>query len=216
MATVLSEYASMCFQEISEDINQHPHPVDDTPSDEEFRAFSKVLGDIGREESRQFSEEHPEITEQLRDANRLASEESTLNFKYRLWSERLLDPLGTSTLNLTPHQRIEFLERLYKECLGFYFRMWNEPLTEAEEGKELLRLGGLLERQATKEIRAAFGDMIASIKKTVEQTTPIARKDFVSNEAFEKAKLVMLKPSAIAYHSLQQLIDSHLLELKRA
>jgi hypothetical protein len=171
---------------------------------------------MGREESRKFSEEHPDIVEQLRAVNRLAGEQNTLNFKYRLWSERLLDPLGASPLNLTPHQRIEFLEMLYKECLGFYFRMWNESLTEAEEEKELLRLGKLLERQSTTEIRAAFGDMVASIKKTAEQTTPITRNGFASDEEFEKAKLVMLKPSAMAYHSLLQLIDLHLLELNRA
>lgn len=204
----------MCSRQSNEDLKQQQYTLDSIPSDEEAKAFFKVLGDMGRAESKRFSDEHHGLIERLRDANRLVSDKNALDFKYRLLCEAILEPGRGSTLNLNPQQRVGFLERLYEECLGFYFRMWNEPLPDAEEESERIRLERLLGRQSTREILAAFTGMIASIKNTVGQTTPLASKVFESDEAFEKARLAILKPSAIAYDSLQRLTESHLAELK--
>ena len=65
----------------------------------------------------------------------------------------------------------------------------------------------------------SFVDMSGIIEELGETTFLQQLKkhslaEFESDEAFEKARLAILKPSAIAYDSLQRLMESHLAELQ--
>ena len=213
-ASVILTFYSMCSDEAYADMSQISSNLNKIPNDQEQKAFFKILGNMGRSQSKNFSDENPELVERLREAIQLANENNNRVLKYKLRCDAMLAPTRKGSLNLNHQQKIEFLIQLYDECLGFYFRMWNESMDEESERKEQLRLDKLLHKQSTKDIQDAFRDMINAIKKTFTDEKPLAVHQLDYQGDFEKKYLATLRPSASKYDQLQRLTELHLVELK--
>lgn len=84
LGSVLQEFQEVISKAASEDIESGIYLLHSKYSDEEFADFAKKLGDIGREESRQFSEKYPEIWKMLREVNAEKMEKKREKFKAQL------------------------------------------------------------------------------------------------------------------------------------
>ncbi len=183
-------------------------------SEEEARLFSKQLGDIGRKESKRFSEQYPTLAQRLRAANKTEAERQEQEFRFNLMADAFLDRDVGHSVALSPEQRIHFLEYLYSECLRFFFRMWNERDYAEREEQERVKLERLLRKVSDDVIVNAFRKMVMAVRKTSSETKPIRPEEFESESAFEQARLAIFRPSAVAYDRFRELTERHLEQLK--
>jgi len=208
---VVSKYESICARECRNDL-QNPSHIE--PTDQDQRVFFKQLGDIGRAESKSFSEQYPKLHQDICEANRKLTADSNRDFKFDLTSTSLLEAEDHTDVISDHANWIDFVEQLYSRCTDFYFQIWNEPISE--EPGDFSRLRRLLAKVSTPEIQIAFTKMVREIQNACENTLPVESDQFESEEALEKHKLETLAPSALAYDRLHKLTEAHLDELRKS
>ena len=208
---VVSKYESICAKECRNDL-QNPSHIE--PTDQDQLVFFKQLGDIGRAESKRFSEQYPKLHKDICEANRKLTADSNRDFMFDLTSISLLKAEDHTDVISDHAHWIDFVEQLYSRCTDFYFQMWNEPISD--EPGDFSRLRRLLVKVSTPEIQIAFTKMVKEIQNTCENTQPVKSDQFKSEEALEKHKLETLAPSALAYDRLNKLTEAHLNELRKS
>lgn len=84
LGSVLQEFQEFISKAASEDIESGIYMLHSKHSDQEFADFARQLGDVGRAESKQFSEQYPEIWNMLREVNAEKMEKEREKFKTQL------------------------------------------------------------------------------------------------------------------------------------
>ena len=84
LGSVFQEFQELISKAASEDIESGIYTLYSKPSDKEFADYAKKLGDIGRAETKQFSEQYPEIWKLLRQVNSEKEEKERERFKTQL------------------------------------------------------------------------------------------------------------------------------------
>ena len=84
LGSVLQEFQEFISEAASEDIESGIYMLHSKHSDREFADYARKIGDVGRAESKQFSEQYPEIWKMLRQVNVEKAEKEREKFKSQL------------------------------------------------------------------------------------------------------------------------------------
>lgn len=126
--------------------------------------------------------------------------------------------LPHSVSSLPAQRLLLHLEGLYQNCLNMYFRKWNDshnPTPQKLFKYETIKLDVALGVLASRDIQVAFRNMLDVIDSTVAETPPISKFTQLDKEQLEQRKLKTLKPSAVAYGELEELMRDHIDKLKQ-
>ncbi|MEP6879624.1 MAG: DUF2971 domain-containing protein, partial [Nitrosospira sp.] len=119
----------------------------------------------------------------------------------------------------SPTEKLARMSELYKDCLNMYFRFWNDPYWDVELDVisflpiDALRLDCKLGQHAPLDIRRIFRLMLDEIEDTVRRTTLLPDHHDISAEMLEVRRNEILRPSALLYQELRNLVDADLQKL---